>query len=87
MNDLDKELLVVFDGENDLICTMDEGRETIDTVATALSCEADDIETERIYLWSMEPHAIRAFLDDVVEYATVSDAALAVIEAVTEELG
>ena len=85
MSETYNELLVVFDGEQDIICTDDDAREVIDELAAGIGCEADDIVTERIYLWVMDQHEKNAFLDDVVEFAEVTDRAQATIDALREE--
>ena len=85
MSETYNELLVVFDGERDVVCTDDDAREVIDELAAGIGCEADDIVTDRIYLWVMCQHEKTAFLDDVVEFAEVTDRAQATIDALREE--
>ena len=85
MSETYNELLVVFDGERDVVCTDDDAREVIDDLAAGIGCEADDIVTERVYLWVMDQFEKNAFLDDTVEFAEVTDRAQATIDALREE--
>lgn len=85
MSETYNELLVVFDGERDIVCTDDDAREIIDALAAGIGCEADDIVTDRIYLWVMDQFEKNAFLDDVVAFAEVTDRAQPTIDALEEE--
>lgn len=85
MSEVYNELLVVFDGDQDIICTDDDAFEVINELATRIGCPADDIVTDRIYLWVMDQFEKNAFLDDTVAFADVTDRAQATIDALEEE--